>query len=313
MSIFKQRVVLEMARGLKAFLNLEAGFTRGRVPDYELLAARIREAGQRTRQTEERAKTQNKQLRQSIRVRDQQLADQRRRIEELQARINAAGAATRSAAAREEETERIVERFHKLYYDSSEEGGTWKDTYWLGVTTWKCPLDLWVYQEMIFELRPDVIIETGTAFGGSALFLAGVCDHVDKGRIITIDIEEKPGRPEHERIRYLRGSSTSGEIVDEVGRSVANGDRALVILDSDHGKKHVLDELRAYSRFVERGSYIIVEDTNINGHPVLPQFGPGPMEAVQEFVKKNSDFAVDSGKEKFYMTFNPRGFLKRVG
>ncbi len=87
----------------------------------------------------------------------------------------------------------------------------------------------------------------------------------------------------------------------------------LVILDSDHSKRHVLDELRTYSQFVGEGSYIIVEDTNVNGHPVLPEFGPGPMEAIQDFLKENKDFAVDGSKEKFYMTFNPKGYLRRVG
>ena len=78
------------------------------------------------------------------------------------------------------------------------------------------------------------------------------------------------------------------------------------------GQDHVVEELRAYAPLVTPGSYVVVEDTCVNGHPVLPDFGPGPMEAVAEFLRDNGDFEVDRTKEKFLMTFNPGGFLKRV-
>src|SRR3712207_4401031 len=170
---------------------------------------------------------------------------------------------------------------------------------------------MWIYQEILFETKPGFVIETGTAHGGSALFLAHMCDLLGKGRIVTIDIEEKPDRPSHDRITYLKGSSTSEEILFKVRKLVGDTD-ALVVLDSDHSKDHVLAELRAYSRFVKEGGYLIVEDTNVNGHPVLQNFGPGPMEAVEEFVEENRGFFVDEGKEKFLMTFNPRGYLKKA-
>jgi len=207
--------------------------------------------------------------------------------------------------------ERIIESFHKLYYDWKMFGKTWGDTYWLGVRTQKCPLDLWIYQEIIFDVKPDVTIESGTACGGSALFLASICDLVNNGEVITIDIV-KDLRPSHPRIKQLLGSSTSEETVQAV-KSLINGKGAvLVILDSDHHKEHVLSELRIYSTFVTKGSYIIVEDTNINGHPVLPEFGPGPMEAVEEFLKENDDFVVDKTREKLLLTMNPKGYLRKI-
>jgi cephalosporin hydroxylase len=86
----------------------------------------------------------------------------------------------------------------------------------------------------------------------------------------------------------------------------------MVILDSDHSKKHVDEELKIYSNLVSRDCYLIVEDSNVNGHPVLPDHGPGPMEAIDEFLQKDNRFIIDDGKEKFYMTFNLRGYLKRV-
>ncbi|MFA5049569.1 MAG: CmcI family methyltransferase [Candidatus Micrarchaeia archaeon] len=206
----------------------------------------------------------------------------------------------------------IVDQFHKLYYDSHEFGKTWTNTTWLGVHTQKCPLDLWIYQEIIFEIKPDVIIECGTLNGGSALFLASMCDLVNTGSVITIDIENRKGRPQHKRIRYLLGSSTSEEIIKQIGKLVRDTDKVLVILDSDHSKKHVLNELRIYNKLVTKGSYIIVEDTNLNNHPIDPDHGPGPMEAVEEFLKENNSFMVDKSKEKFYLTFNPHGYLKKM-
>lgn len=201
-----------------------------------------------------------------------------------------------------------MEQFNKFYYNS----GVWQRTLWFGIPVWKCPLDLWVYQEIIFEIKPDVIVESGTANGGSALFLASMLDIINNGKIVTIDMQENEGRPKHKRIKYLLGSSTSKEIVEEIKGLVNAEDRILVILDSDHRKEHVLSELRIYGELVSKGSYIIVEDTNINGHPVNDDFGPGPMEAVEEFLLENKNFVVDTSKEKFYVTFNPKGYLRKI-
>jgi cephalosporin hydroxylase len=205
--------------------------------------------------------------------------------------------------------ERIIREFHRIYYNSGSR--TWSKTYWLGTPAQKCPLDLWVYQELLHRLRPAMIVETGTASGGSALFLASMCDLLGQGSIVTIDVEDKPGRPEHERITYLTGSSTAPDIRQQVGELV--GDRApvLVILDSDHARDHVLEELRIYAPLVSPGSYVIVEDTNVNGHPVSPDHGPGPMEAVNDFLSESREFSVDRGQEKFFLTFNPGGYLRR--
>ncbi len=87
----------------------------------------------------------------------------------------------------------------------------------------------------------------------------------------------------------------------------------MIILDSDHSRENVTRELVAYSPLVTQGSYLIVEDTNVNGHPVLPDFGAGPMEAVEAFLAAHPTFEVDERREKFLMTFNPRGFLRRTG
>lgn len=208
----------------------------------------------------------------------------------------------------------VVSRFHKLYYESASR--TWANTFWLGRHAMKCPLDLWIYQELIVECRPDVIIESGTYQGGTTLFLASVCDMIGNGQVITIDNHEDPAArqpgPPHKRITYLLGDSTSREIVETLRAMIGERDKVMVVLDSDHRKEHVLAELMIYGRFVTKGCYIIVEDTNVNGHPVDSDYGPGPMEAVEEFLKSNRGFVIDREREKFYLTFNPSGYLKRM-
>lgn len=204
----------------------------------------------------------------------------------------------------------VVREFSKIYYDLAPQ--TWKNTRWLGHEIQKCPTDLMVYQEILHETKPDLIIECGTYKGGSTLFLASICDLLGKGRIISIDITDVPGRPRHPRIEYIQGSSTAPSIWWELQKRLAPEERVLVILDSDHEKSHVLQEMRLYGPLVTLGSYMIVEDTNINGHPVYPSFGPGPMEAVEEFMKDCTEFEIDLSREKLLLTQNPNGYLKKV-
>lgn len=204
----------------------------------------------------------------------------------------------------------IVDNFHKLYYYSSAYNRTWKDTYWMGVPIQKNPMDCWVYQEMIHYLRPDYIIETGTKVGGSTLFFATILDAVGGGEVITVDIDHIYNLPQHKRITYLTGSSIDDVIIDFISPRVKNK-VVMVILDSDHGKGHVLKELELYSKFVSIGSYLIVEDTNICGFPVIGQAEPGPLDAIMEFLKVNKNFKINRECEKFYLTFSPCGFLFR--
>jgi cephalosporin hydroxylase len=205
--------------------------------------------------------------------------------------------------------------FHNLYYGV--EGQAGPRTYcisWLGFQMFKCPLDLWVYQEIIAEQKPDLIIETGTFRGGSAHFLATLCDLVGQGRVITIDIDPTcaPVRPAHPRIEYLLGSSIDPAVVAHVKDAVSTHPNVLVILDADHRRDHVIEELRIYSRMIPLSGYLIVEDTNINGHPTYQEFGPGPWEAVHEFLAESPNFQIDRSRERFLMTMNPDGYLKRI-
>lgn len=207
----------------------------------------------------------------------------------------------------------LVDRFSELYYRLGQQGHFTYFVSWLGYSTLKCPLDLWMYQELICRLRPEVIVETGTASGGSALYFASMCDLIGCGEIITIDIDGRPGemRPVHPRLSYLVGSSTDPAVVGEVRSKLQGRPCGMVVLDSDHVRDHVLAEMRIYQEFVPVGGYMIVEDTNINGHPAYPDFGPGPMEAVEAFLRESDSFEIDPACERFLLTMNPRGYLRR--
>jgi len=182
---------------------------------------------------------------------------------------------------------------------------------WRGYPLIKCAIDLYVYQEILHEVEPDVILECGTHKGGSALFFADMCDAIGNGSVVTVDIDEYDDRPEHDRITYVTGSSIAPETVEQLSQYISHSDSVMVILDSDHTRPHVKKELEIYSEFVTNDSYLIVEDTDINGHPVRPWWGDGPMEAVEEFLPHN-EFEIDRHRERFGVTFAPSGFLRKV-
>jgi cephalosporin hydroxylase len=200
-----------------------------------------------------------------------------------------------------------VSRAHDVFYESN----AWTKASWLGSQALKNPLDLWIYQEIMAETRPEVVIETGTYRGGSALYLASICDLLGAGHVVSIDIEPlRDDYPQHPRITYLAGrSSTDPELLEEV-RGRAESRRTLVVLDSDHSQKHVDAELEAYAPLVPVGCYLVVEDSNIG--QIRKDLLPGPLQAVERFLAGTDEFEIDREREKFLLTFNPSGFLRRV-
>ncbi len=200
-----------------------------------------------------------------------------------------------------------VDRAHDVLYESD----AWTQARWLGAQALKNPLDLWVYQEIVVDTQPELIVETGTYRGGSALYLASICDLVGRGEVVSIDVEPvRDDYPVHPRITYLGGrSSTDPAVVDEV-RERAAGRPLLLILDSDHSQRHVEDELAAYASIVPLGCYVIVEDSNIGR--IRKDLMPGPLEAIETFLATTDEFEIDRSREKFLITFNPSGYLKRV-
>ncbi|HYL51507.1 MAG TPA: CmcI family methyltransferase, partial [Acidimicrobiia bacterium] len=199
------------------------------------------------------------------------------------------------------------------FIDASWRSLAWRNTTWLGQRVKRVPTDLMAYQEIVARVRPDWIIETGTEDGGRALFFASICELLDHGRVISIDVELSPQRPEHPRITYLEGKSQGDEILQQVRDLVGPSPRALVVLGSQPGSNLRMEgEFRAYRDFVPPGSYVIMENTMYNGHPVFPGHGPGPWEAVRRILANNTDFAIDPTMERYGLTFNPEGYLKRI-
>ena len=197
---------------------------------------------------------------------------------------------------------------------------------WHGVLMDKCAQDLLAYQEIIFALRPDIIVETGTWCGGSALFFAEMCELAGNGQVLSIDREPlgeydpREGRyvrgnhgidlPRHPRLYYLLGDTAAPSTIKVIHRWAAD-QKGMVVLDSDHHKPHVLAELDAYAGLVAPGHFLIVEDTNINGHPVRLDFGDGPWEALEVWLPHNPSFEVDTLAQPC-ITSAPNGYLRRI-
>jgi cephalosporin hydroxylase len=185
----------------------------------------------------------------------------------------------------------------------------WRATSWLGVPVERPASDLVAYQAVVSQVRPDWIVATGARSGSLGWYLASLCDLLQHGTVVTVGAEEVP--PDHDRIRRVDGRPLDTATVDAVHR-LAGGGRALVVLGSLGDRQRTTAEFEAYQDLVPAGSYVIVEHTIVNGHPVWPEFGPGPLEAVKNLLKVHGDFAVDPTAEQQVMTFNRMGFLKRL-
>lgn len=202
-----------------------------------------------------------------------------------------------------------IDRFHRLYYETIAH-----HCHWRGVPILKCAQDLIVFQEIIHETRPECIVECGVYYGGSTLFLAEMLQDRGGGAVIACDVALGSCYDlvrNHADIHLVEGNSIAPETVAIIS-SFSRGKRTMVVLDSDHREEHVLEECRLYAPLVSQGCYLVVEDTNINGHPVAIEHGPGPAEAVQRFLKGRSDFEIDMSRQRGLITFNPGGYLRRT-
>lgn len=213
---------------------------------------------------------------------------------------------------------------------------------WLGRPAIQFPNDEWAMQELIWQIRPDLIIETGIAHGGSLVFSASMlalldmCDAIESGEMINpkeskrkvlgIDIDIRAhnraaieAHPMASRIQMIEGSSIAPEVIEQVGSLASGYNRVLVCLDSNHTHDHVFAELHAYAPLVSIGSYCVVFDTIVEDMPsdMFPNrpWGPGdnPKTAVREYLKSHSEFEIDKNiQHKLLITVAPDGYLKRT-
>jgi cephalosporin hydroxylase len=204
----------------------------------------------------------------------------------------------------------VAEELRDEFIDAFWRSGEWHRVSWLGKPVHRPPTDLFAYQELIFRLRPDWIIETRTGAGGRALFLASICDLVDSGQVVSIDNYPLVDPPQHPRITYLRGDPSSEDVAARVRDVVGEPPNALVIVGGTSGPQ-VAAAYATYASLVPVGSYLVVEDTILGGNPVWPAFGSRPAAAVQEIIG-TGEFVPDPSLERLALTFNRGGYLRRV-
>ncbi|MHB8658428.1 MAG: CmcI family methyltransferase [Solirubrobacteraceae bacterium] len=183
---------------------------------------------------------------------------------------------------------------------------------WLGKPIWQNLLDLWTIQETIWEIQPELLLETGTNRGGSAWYYAQLFDLIGRGRVMTCDLEAMH-ELEHPRIDFLIGSSLGGEAFDPMSRAAGRASGpVMVILDSDHTQAHVREELELYSQLVTPGSYILVQDGVIDTLPAFAAARPGPLPAIHEFLVEHPEYELDRERStRFLVTHHPDGWLRR--
>ncbi|MGV0714069.1 rhamnosyl O-methyltransferase [Mycolicibacterium sp. XJ662] len=206
------------------------------------------------------------------------------------------------------------EEYSKWYFNNL----VWQDTTWMGIETYKSPCDMWNYQEILVDLKPSLVIEFGSAFGGSAVYWASVMRQLGEPfKVLSVDISHKLLRPAARRdpdVEFVESSSAAPEIAERIRQLRAEyPGKVWAILDSDHTKDHVLAEMKLLRPLLRAGDYLVVEDSLLNGHPVAPEWGPGPYEAIEAYEKEfPNDYTHDTAREsKFGWSFAPYGFLVR--
>lgn len=192
---------------------------------------------------------------------------------------------------------------------------------WLGVPIGQLPEDLLMMQECIQNVRPDVIVETGTYLGGTALFYASMLELIGGGHVISVDAHayERP-QPSVQSlnrcITFITGNSTDPAVVAQVSARIKPTDRVLVALDSDHSRAHVQKELEVYAPLVTPGSYIVVFDGVMEVLADAPRgsstwAGDSPAPAIRDFLAAHPEFLVDPRYSRLQATYSPNGYLRR--
>ncbi len=194
-----------------------------------------------------------------------------------------------------------IAQFRDLYHNKR---APWTKTFWRGHQVAKCPMDLWVYQEIIHETKPELIIELGGSIGGSAFFFSEMAG--SECEVWSIDTVEYCPRPWREGMVYLTADSITPETIAHI-RSIQAHRRTMVVLDSLHTYEHVSAELAAYGDLVTPGCYLVVEDTAVDESWGKPAAGA----AAREFVESHPGFVVDESREKHLLTLNPGGWIRR--
>ncbi len=186
---------------------------------------------------------------------------------------------------------------------------SWQKSTWLGEPVHQAPTDLQLYQELITSIRPDHVIVTHRPGSGTARFAASICELLGHGIVISVG-RDAPAPAN--RLTHINGPAKRDEIVARVRELVGPDPRALVILGSGEPAGALKKEFAAYAPMVPVGSYVVFENTIVNGHPVWPGYGPGPLEAMRALLPVHGEFVQDTEIERFGLTFNAGGYLRRI-
>lgn len=188
---------------------------------------------------------------------------------------------------------------------------------WMGIPTRKMITDVWVYQEIIFETKPDLIIEIGSFYGGSTLFLAQMLELLGSGEVLSIDVSHDFFMANHPRIRKITADCSDATVVEQASE-LAKGKRVMVIHDGDHTAEAVERDLKLYGPLVTQGMYLIIEDGVVDLlDPRYSKIGKsypdgGPLKAARRFLSEmDTQFELDMRRERFILTTNPKGYLRR--
>ena len=187
----------------------------------------------------------------------------------------------------------------------------WRHTSWLGEPVASAPTDLLAYQEILSRVRPDWVIDIGASDPGRAAFLASICELIGHGQVLSIRDPEDDAPPPHARLRCCRGSALDAAVRDHVHELVAGGN-AVVVLGTCADRDTTSAQFEAYADLVGVDSYVIVTDTIVGGRPVWTSFGPGPTDGIKLILGRHGEFSPDPEMEKYALSFNTGGFLRRV-
>jgi cephalosporin hydroxylase len=183
---------------------------------------------------------------------------------------------------------------------------------WAGVPMLKHPVDAWIMQEIIWKVKPDCIVELGTAFGGSSIFFCHMLDMLGAGIVVSVDEDHSRCTVRHDRLTLVTGDTRNPRVIADV-KEWAAANKTLVVHDASHEADVVLKDLRNYAGLVDLDSYFIVEDGIVDlFEPPVGWARPGPHDAIKRFLKEDKRFRVDSACERFGMTYNPHGYLRRI-
>lgn len=195
---------------------------------------------------------------------------------------------------------------------------------WMGRPIIQFGSDMVMLQQLIWDEQPDIFVETGIAHGGSLIYTASLFELMGKGKVIGIDVEIRDhnrvaieAHPMFKRISMIEGSSVADTTIAELEKQLETGKKVMVMLDSNHSREHVLHEIQLYSKYIPVGSYLIVQDGAQKWVADIPRgkaewMDDNPLNAIDDFLKVNSDFVVDETYTRLGITQSPKGFLKRI-